>query len=242
VSTNKRTLGLCALRQLFPPTPGQPDRLLALLEAVGPIESDDKFLELCDGIEHLRNIVAHHALDRQNDLPPQKEVEQYRNLALAIEALGITGDPPTVREQMRDHLVTGFEEVEGPNGDADSQLRQSLRQLIRLAPALYAAASQVEREQASGDLQWWPKTPIYIPSLLENIETLWVSVFGRKASMSVNRKTVGHDQPSRSVAGGPFLRFAVAVLELLGLPADPNNLRQAILRDRQQRRKVEQCH
>src|SRR5215469_12770431 len=129
---NARTPGLRALRQIFPrkpplpwlpPTviaaraevspperlPRQLDPLRAVFGAARPIERDDIFLKLCDALEHLRDLVVHHVLDRQNDLSPQREAALYRELAKVLtdttKALGITGEPRQVREQVHDHLV-----------------------------------------------------------------------------------------------------------------------------------------
>jgi hypothetical protein len=238
VRIEARNSSLSALRQLFPQKPpDQPDRLQAVFEAVGTIDNDDTFVELCGGIEHLRNIVSHQALDRLNDLPPKQEAAVYRDLALAIETLGIIGDPPNVSEQMHDHLTAGIEKIWGADIDADLWLREWLERSVRGIPVLRAAASVVERELAAGDLQWIARTPVYPPGILENIEDVWARILShRRAGMSVNRRKVNADRPRRSVAGGPFLRFAVACLELFDLPADYNAVRQAILRDRERRK------
>lgn len=255
--------------------PRRHDPLRAVFNSAHPIERDDVFLKLCDGLKHLRDLVVHHALDRQNDLSPQREAALYRDLAKALidttKALGIAGNPRQIREQVHDHLVAAFEEVYGPDvdpasrgrhwedaltrdpalqareweaaltRDADLRAREFEDALIRLASesrVFSTAASLIEREVAAGDLNWLPgKTLTYPPRLLKTIEYLWTCALRRKAGMSVNRKNVDNNKPRRSVAGGPFLRFVMAVLELLGLPGDPNNVRQAILRDREQRPK-----
>jgi hypothetical protein len=206
---------------------GHPDRLRAVFKAADPIESAAVFCTLCARIHHLRDIVAQHALDRQNDLPPQQEIVRYRKLALDIEKFGITGDPPWLREQMHEHLVAAIEEIEGPDIDADIWLRELLEHLVRAPAVLRAAASQIERDQAKGDLQWVPGRMRYPPLLLENIEDIWTGVLGRSTAMSV-------DLMHR--AGGAFIDFTVACLELLfSRPVDPSAARAAILRDRKRR-------
>jgi hypothetical protein len=115
VLINARTPCLRALRQLFPRKPpvhgNAPDRLRAVFKAAGRIESDKVFRKLCWRIEHLRNIAVHHTLDRQNDRRPPQVAELFRKFASAIEALDITGHPPSVREQMHEYLIAAIEEV-----------------------------------------------------------------------------------------------------------------------------------
>jgi hypothetical protein len=241
-----------------------------VFRAAGPPQTEAACVGLCKALEHLRDIAAHHALDRQNDLRLQEEVARYRDLALAIKALGITGDPPRVHGQMHEHLVTAIEEVAHTGSDtewlaslvttpdkaeeadiakewlapvvaaidkaglpalgANLRLRELLEHLVRDAAVFRAAASQIERGLAKGDLQWLPGRAVYPPPLLESIEDIWRDVLRRspaKPKISVN-----------AGRAGPFLRFAVACLELLSLPATPATpaaVRSAILRDRERR-------
>jgi hypothetical protein len=229
---------IAARAEVSPPErlPRQLDPLRAVFATACPIERDDVFLKLCTGLVHLRDVAVHHALDRQNDLSPQREPVLYRDLAKMVadttKALGITGEPRQVREQVHDHLVAAFEGVYDANVDADLRAREWEDALIRVASGvrvLRTAASLIERDVAVGDLNWLPgRTPTYPPCLLINIEYLWRHRLRRKAGMSVD---------ARGDAGGPFVRFAVACLELLRLPAKPNAVRQAILRDRERRKK-----
>jgi hypothetical protein len=125
------------------------------------------------------------------------------------------------------------------------RLRELLEHLIR-APAVFrAAASQIERGLAKGDLQWLPgKAPVYPPQLLKNIEDIWQDILDRRNDARRDRRRRGHrspdgpDRPPMSVnpitrrAGGAFIHFAVACLELLSFPANPTAVRAAVLRDR----------
>ena len=62
--------------------------------------------------------------------------EAIEELVAAIDAFEITGDPPRVSEQMRDHLMAAIEEVYGPDANPEVELRELLAFLVLTANLL----------------------------------------------------------------------------------------------------------
>jgi hypothetical protein len=59
-----------------------------------------------------------------------------RELVDAVDAFGITGDPPRVDELSHRLFIAAIKKIDGPNVDAEARLCQMLNALVTMANAL----------------------------------------------------------------------------------------------------------